>query len=120
MPYEVFDRKNQRSREPSVTFMKIGRFAFNKAATSIFKERKLNFINLAWDKEKRLVGFQPVACRDELSYRIRYNKRGDACGFSAITFMRHIEYDRSKSHSYSLEWDEKEKMFIAKVSLKKD
>jgi hypothetical protein len=115
MAFEVFSRKTQYKGSPSVTFTALGRLAFNKAATITFQKEKVENVILMWDKEKRLIGLQPITGKDSRSYKIRYNKRGDGSGFSATTFIKYIGYNASGTQSIDIEWDEEGKMFIVEV-----
>ena len=115
MAFEVFSRKAQYKGNPSVTFTALGRLAFNKAATVIFQKEKVVDVILMWDKEKRLIGLQPITDKDNRSYKIRYNKRGDGSGFSATTFIKYIGYSAADTKSMDIEWDEEKKMFLIEV-----
>lgn len=115
MAFEVFSRKTQYKGSPAVTFTTLGRLAFNKAATITFQKEKVEDVILLWDKERRLIGLQPIANKDTRSYKVRYNKRGDGSGFSATTFIKYIGYNTSDTQSMPMEWDEEGKMFLIEM-----
>lgn len=52
MAWEIFSRKTQWKGTPSVTFNKMGRFAFNKAATAQFEKNAIENVLLLWDSGK--------------------------------------------------------------------
>lgn len=113
--FEVFSRKIIRGRGPSVTLARMGRFNFNKAAFTLFKERAVEDLLLMWDTKKRLIGFKPIPKKDARTYKMRYATRGDWCGFSSVSFLKHIGYKKEGSQILPVEWDEQEKMFIVEV-----
>lgn len=115
MAFEIFSRKVQWGGTPSVTFTKNGRFAFNKAATAQFEKNAIENVLLLWDAERNLVGVRPITKKDSRAYKVHMGKKGNGCGFSATTFLRHIGYDISQSKSMPAKWDETEEMFLIEV-----
>lgn len=115
MPFEIFTRKVQYKGEPSVSLTKLGRFAFNKAATEHFEKNAIEFLLLLWDKERRLIGVRPISKKDTRSYQLRTGKKGNGSGFSASTFLDHIGLDYSETRTFPAQWDEHEAMFIIEV-----
>jgi hypothetical protein len=113
--FEIFSRKVERGRGPSVTLTKMGRFNFNKSAFAFFKEKAVEYLLLMWDAKRQLVGFKPITKKDLRAYKMRYAKRGDWCGFSSATFFKFIGYNEKESHTLPVKWDEKEKFFIVEV-----
>lgn len=115
MAFEVFTRKVQYGGIPSITFTTNGRFAFNKAATAYFEKNAIEFVLLMWDAEKKLIGVKPISKKDSRSYKIRMGVKGNGCGFSAMTFLKHIGYDVSKTSSIPVKWIEDEGIFVIEV-----
>lgn len=115
MAFEIFTRKVQWGGVPSVTFTTNGRFAFNKASTAYFEKKSIQYVLLMWDAEKKLIGVQPIQEKDARSYKVHFGTKGNGCGFSATTFLRHIGYNISKTTSIPAKWNEKEGMFLIEV-----
>lgn len=115
MGFEIFSRKIQRGGAPFLRFTTFGRFSFNKSATALIEKNAVENVLLMWDQEKRLIGIRPISKKDARAYKVHYNKRGDGCGFSAVTFLRYIRYKETESQSVAIRWDEQEAMFIAEV-----
>ncbi len=103
---------------PCVSFCKNGMMYFNKAATKEFRKEAISTVLLFWDKEARLVGIQK--CYDDkkdIYYKLRYDtKNAVGSKFSAISFLKYIEFDRSKKKVFPIHWDDEEKMFIFEVA----
>jgi len=115
MAFEIFSKKVQRKGIPAVSITKGKIFQFNITASVKFKDDVIEQVLLLWDKEKRLIGIRPITKKDERAYRVRWGKRGDACGFSAVTFVRYIGYDASQTRSMDLKWDEGQELFLIEV-----
>lgn len=123
MAFEIFSRKIQRGGGPSVSFTTLGRFAFNKSATAIFEDKAVENVLLMWDKEKRLIGVRQITKKDNRAYKVHFGKKGNGCGFSASTFLKHIGLNESERRTMPTNWDEQEGMFLIEVPeeyLKKD
>jgi len=112
MAFEIFTRKIQRGRSPSVSFTTLGRLGFNKSATALFEKHAVENVLLMWDTEKRLIGIRPIAKKDDRAYKVHYGKRGNGCGFSAVTFLKYIGYKEGERQTLPAKWDEQESMFI--------
>lgn len=115
MAFEIFSRKVQWQGSPSVTFNKLGRFAFNKAATAKFEKDAIENVLLLWDAEKQIVGVRPITKKDPRAYKVHMGTKGNGCGFSASTFLRYIGIDLSESRSMPAKWDDGEEMFLIEV-----
>jgi hypothetical protein len=84
--------------------------AMNTAASEKLKGIGAEFMVLMWDQEAKRIALK-VVTDDKTAYRITYGVKGNGAGFSAKTFLDFIAYDQSKSSSYSIEWNDNEKMF---------
>jgi hypothetical protein len=115
MGFEIFSRKIQRGGGPSLSFTKLGRFAFNKSATTQFENNAVENVLLMWDNEKRLIGIRPITKKDPRAYKVHYGKKGNGCGFSATTFLKYIGYKEKETQTVSARWDEQEAMFVVEV-----
>lgn len=115
MGYEIFNRKVQYRGAPAISFTSLGRFAFNKAATMQLEKAAVENVLLLWDKENRRIGVRPITKKDDRAYKIHWNKRGDGAGFSAATFLKHIEYNASETRTFPARWDEEQLIFEIEV-----
>jgi hypothetical protein len=108
---------------PAISFTKLGRLAFNKAASVQLKKNEAESVLLLWNKETKRVGVQVNTKKDDRAYKIHWSPRGDGCGFTASTSLKYIGFDTSETRSMPAKWDERERMFIIEVPekyLKKD
>lgn len=116
MAFEIFTRKIQRGGSPSVSFTILGRLGFNKSATAVFEKNAVENVLLLWDAEKQLIGIRPITKKDPRAYKVHYGKKGNGCGFSAVTFLKHIGYFKEgESQTLPAKWDEHEEMFLIEV-----
>jgi hypothetical protein len=115
MAYEIFSRKVRKLRTPAVTVTKLGRLAFNKAATAPFEKNGVDNVFLMWDAERRQIAVRPTNKKDPRAYTVTYGRKGNGAGFSAKTFFDYIEFDYSESRSMTAEWNDQEMMFEIKV-----
>ena len=115
MAFEIFSRKVQWRGKPSVSFTKLGRFAFNKGATAQFEKNAVENVLLMWDAEKHLVGVRPITKKDNRAYKVHMGKKGNGCGFSASTFLKYIGFDTSETRTMPTMWDEQEEIFVIEV-----
>jgi hypothetical protein len=109
MPFEVFTREFARTTEPKVTITSLGRFSINNSATVLLKKNpSVEFVLLLWDKSTNRVAIQPAKKGDLRAYPLKaYGPKGrSGTGFSAVTFIKFIGYDCSKTHSFPAEWDD--------------
>ena len=114
MPYELFTDKAARLGSPALTITTDGRLSLNADAGDIMREAKARFVQLLWDREEHRIALRPVSRIDEHSYRLTSaagRKRGMA--LSAKSFLRHIEWDFSKTCTLPVSWNEKDKMLVA-------
>ena len=119
MPFEIFTREFVRTTAPKVTITNLGRFSINNAASALLrKNTKIDSVFLFWDKSTNRVGIQPVDQPiknvDHRAYPLKaYGPKGrSGTGFSAVTFLRFIHYDYSKTHSFPVTWSIEENMLI--------
>lgn len=113
--FEVFSRRIERGRGPSVTLTKMGRFNFNKSAFALFKEKAVEKVLLMWDGKRKLIGLRPIVKNDARAYKMRYAKRKDWCGFSSATFFKYIGYKEEESRTLPVKWDEEKEIFVVEV-----
>lgn len=115
MSFQIFSRKSPRRGTDTVSITKGGIFRFNKTISEKFSEKKIENVLILWDRDKRLVGIRPITQNDKRAYRVNRSTRGDGCGFSAVTFVKHIGYDYTKTRAMDIRWDEEEGMFVFEI-----
>lgn len=103
MPYEIFTRKIRRMGTPSVTFNKMGRLQFNKAATAKFEKEAVEYVLLLWDAELNKVGVRLITKKDPRAYKVAYGDKGNGAGFSTKTFFDHIGLDYTETRTVPVE-----------------
>jgi hypothetical protein len=109
VPFEVFTREFVRTTEPKVTITSLGRFSINNSATALLKKNpSVDHVLLLWDRATNRVAIQPTKKGDPRAYPLRaYGPKGrSGTGFSAVTFLKHINYDSSETHSFPAEWSD--------------
>ncbi|MGB6715400.1 MAG: hypothetical protein WBE47_00455 [Candidatus Acidiferrales bacterium] len=114
MSFEVFTREFVRTTDPKVAITNLGRFSINNSATALLRGSagmgagsELRVL-LLWDKSTNQIGIQPIKKPDSRSYPLKaYGPKGrSGTGFSAVTFLRFINYDLSTgTHSYPAKLD---------------
>lgn len=124
MSFEVFSRKHQvPTGAPTISFTKLGRIAFNKAAFIKLRDDKAENVLLLWDKETKRIGVQVDTKKDNRAYKIHWSPREDGCGFTASTFLKYIGFDISETRPLPAMWDNEQRMFVVEVPeeyIKKD
>ncbi len=117
MSWQDFTRQVLRNEEPSVSITKLGRMAFNKAATLILRDENASHVVLMWDSELHRFGVRVAAPKASGAYKLSYADNGTSAGFSSVTFLNFIKYDWTATRSFVAEWDSKTKLFIVAVPL---
>lgn len=117
MPFELYVRDFVRTTEPKITISTFGRISLNRGATEYLTKTYTGAVNLYWDKISHRVGIQTAKKTDKAVYNLKaYGPQGKTgSGFSAVTFLNFIQYDWSKTRSFSAEWLENEKMVVFSV-----
>jgi hypothetical protein len=111
MPYEIFQRKVQRSSAPAITLNKMARMQFNKSATARLEKEAAENVLLMWDAELGKVAVRAITKKDPRSYRLKYGVKGNGAGFSAKTFFDYIGLDYEESRSIPIETGEGDILF---------
>jgi hypothetical protein len=111
MPYEIFQRKVQRSSAPAVTLNKMARLQFNKSATARLEKEAAENVLLLWDAELSKVAVRAITKKDPRSYRLKYGVKGNGAGFSAKTFFDYIGLDYQESRSVPIDVGDGEILF---------
>lgn len=115
MAFEIFTRKIHRGKGPSVSFTTNGRMAFNKSATDQLEKVGAEKVFVMWDKDNNRIGIRPTTKKDPRTYDIHYSKKGNGSGFSASTFLKHIGYKETETHTLLASWEEQEGILVVEV-----
>jgi hypothetical protein len=118
MGFEIYGRQRTRNSTPSVTINTLGRFSISSSATKILKfHPTVENVLLMWDKAARQVAIKPVLKGDLRTYPLKtYGKKENSgAGFSAVSFLRYIKFDFSKTRTFPVEWNSKEAMLVFNV-----
>ena len=106
MPWETFTRDFVRTTAPKVTVTSLGRFALNNSSSALVRQNNVESVLLLWDASTHKIGIQPAKAGDHRAYTLSaYGPKGKSgTGFSAVTFLNHINYDWSVTRSFPAEW----------------
>ena len=115
MAWEVYTRQVIRTGEPAITITKMGRIAINKLASEILEKDKATHVLVLWDKENFKCGIKIANSKDIGAYTLTPGFNGNGAGFSAVTFLNYIKYDRTTTRSFTAEWDESGKIFVFSI-----
>jgi len=110
--WEIYKRQIIRTGEPTVTIGKLGRVAFNMAATGILQDHKTTHVVLMFDKDANKCAARIATSKDEGAYTLTYNGKYNGSGFSAVTFLNYIHYDWTQTRAFNAEWDEEGRMIV--------
>lgn len=112
--YEIFTRKVPRMGNPTMGFSKIGTITFNQTAARILqKGTPIEYIFLMWDPAAKQMAMKSTSNKkDPRAYRIRYNDKGNGAGFSAKTFLDHIQADYSERRTIPVEINPDHEIFL--------
>ena len=108
MAFEVYGRERTRASAPTVTINNLGRFSISSSATKMLKiVPEVTSVFLLWDKTTNQVGIKPAAMNgDSRAFPLKtYGKKENSgAGFSAVSFLRFINYDFNKTRTFPVEW----------------
>lgn len=101
MPFEVFDKKAATaSKSPMITIQKQGSFSLNRAAYKLIGEPEA--VELLFDRDEQLVGFQAASADSPRAYPIRpQGKSGATLMIAGQAFTKYYELDTSVARRYS-------------------
>jgi hypothetical protein len=110
MAYVVFDKRQGRTVNPITTITRYGRIAFNKGASKVLSEKRVNRLLLMWDAVNHKIGLKPVGKddKDVRGYDLFRNERDNSAFVHAKTFLDWLQYDYRETRKYNFEWNEKE------------
>jgi hypothetical protein len=91
-----------------------GRVALNADAGDLLGPTA-KFVQILWGAKAYKIALRPLNKAGESSYKlyIKGGKRGRH--FSALTFLRYVGWDMSKSATVPIAWNEKEKVLEASL-----
>lgn len=124
MGWEIYTKQARVvSASPKLTIGKrLGRCGLNRAAAVLFDKEGVDYVLLMWDKEGRRIGLRSSNKKDPRAFAVRTARKRDkdstitGAAFSGITFLRHIGYDLSTSHSYPITWNTEDAVFEVQLS----
>ena len=114
--FEIFERRREHfDTEPGISISEYGKMAFNKPASDFIKTKNWKSVVLLFDKESKKIGIRIPKRFNEAEYKLNYH--GDNYFvFNSPSFIKFIKYPLSRTRRYSLEWNEKEQMYIVDLS----
>jgi hypothetical protein len=122
--WEVFTKQARTvSASPRLAIgKKLGRCALNRAAAIQFDKEGIENVLLLWDQQGLRIGLKGANKKDPRAFPIRISRTNDkeakitGAAFSGVTFLRHIGYDLSTTHSYPITWDADETVFEVQLA----
>lgn len=119
MAYEVFDQKATKLVTPMLTISRGKTIYLNPGASDLLRESGGKFIHLLWDASARRIALRPLARPDSIAFKLT-NQSGERRGMtvSAAAFLRHIGWNATKSKTFEVAWNEKEKLLEASLPAK--
>src|SRR4051794_9339082 len=115
MAYEKFEPRKVRKVGSTITIRSEGRLRFNAEATSCLRTQEVERLSLFWDKHARKIGLQPASHDDKASYKLSFSKEQNSADLAAKSFLKHIGWPTDESVDAPLEWNQKLKIFEAKI-----
>jgi len=114
MAFEKFAEK-ARSFRPKLSIRSNGTIGLNAPAVAKYRLRTVKFVTLFYDREERKIGIQQAASQDEDGiHPLNVGKTG--AWISARRFLDYFGLSTTETKRFDTEWDEKEKMIVAKLS----
>jgi hypothetical protein len=115
MSFETFEPGQRRLGSPAVSINKHGHWSLNKAFATELNQRKVTGFVLRFDSKANVIAMQPSGPKDSrrvfpIHFGDRSKDRNQAV-INATSFLNWIEYDASKTRSFTVAWNEKEKQF---------
>jgi hypothetical protein len=120
MAYEIYEKEfPTKSTSPTITISALGRCSLNRAAAALFHKEAVENALLMWDKENCKFAIRPITKKDARSFNIRYSTKDKTIiggAFSGVMFLRHINYDYTKTTTYPIKWDANQGLFEVELS----
>jgi len=115
MGFELFTAKKSTSRSPTVAILKGGGMFFNSAFYENFLSKN-KYINLYYDKERKLIGIKPTDKCEPYSYPIKANAQKTGCSISAVSFCNLYKINFDKTRRFSVAWNPELQLVEVKLS----
>jgi hypothetical protein len=113
--YELFNIRSIRIGSPILVIKPDGRFDLNADAGDLLRQAGAKFVQIFWDAETSKIALRPLAKSGESSYKLLVRSGKRSTSFSALTFLRYIGWDLSKSATVPVDWNEKEEFLEASL-----
>lgn len=114
MGFEMYKSKGGKSSKPSVTITAAGAMSLSKACFDKYLGDK-NFVQLYFDKDRRLVGIKSVDKEGDNTFKVTRSGNRASGSIAGRSFLNHLEIDFSKRKKFIPEWNEKEGMLVFKI-----
>jgi hypothetical protein len=111
--YELFNIRSIRIGSPTLTIRPDGRFDLNADAGDLLRRAGAKSVQILWDADAQRVALRPLSKSGESSYKLLVRSGKRSTSFSALTLLRYIGWDLSKSAIVPVEWNEKETVLEA-------
>ena len=108
MAFEKFIPRRMVIREARINITPSGIFWFNPNTTRKFFQG-FKRIFLLYDKERRVIGFQPTH-EEKDSYVISRHKRRNTSAVSGMAFLKYYQIPHKEIKSYRPTWNNEEKL----------
>lgn len=92
-----------------ISVLKGGQLGINNASLQKYFEG-FDFADLYYDKDRRVIGVQPVKEATGDSYSIRRSKDGKTANISARAFLKNFRLVRKTTKAYPTAWNDEEKL----------
>src|SRR5258708_38189839 len=115
MAFEKFLNKSTAKHGPTMAIKPDGRLRLNADATALLRDLGATRIHLLWDKERRRIGPKAAPSDDASAYKLTFGNKQHSIDIGAKAFLRHIGLELKKKIDTSIEWNEGEQLFQAKV-----
>lgn len=117
--FELFIKRRSSSREPSIAILKNGNIYINNACLDKYIGDN-RFVNLFFDKEKRIIGIKPTSKKDIYSYPVtismKNEKSASGCVISAVSFCKNYSIEfKNETKKYPVTWNDIDKLIVASL-----
>jgi len=110
--FEKFTKRKYKSFDnPKATITKDNIINFNSAAMRKYI-KDYTYAIFYFDKKNKLIGIELTNQDTQEAYKIRKDRNGKLGSVSAISFLKYYEIQSEKTLTYSIEWNEQDKMLI--------
>lgn len=115
MTFVKFEKRQRTSKAktPRLTVGQSGVLALNKAAVVQFELANIEYVELYYDVDNKIIGVKPVS--EESDFRSTLRDRNAGMDVFAKLFFDHFNIDYSETHRYAVAWDDEHEMLVAQI-----